>query len=52
MKKSRLNKCNFILNNTKIINFDDVPEETMKEINQIWPDISDHPYRILIIGGS
>ena len=35
----------------KIINFDDVTEENIKEHNPNWPQIPDHPYRILIIGG-
>ena len=36
----------------KVINFDDVVKENIKEHNPNWPQISDHPYRILIIGGS
>ena len=39
-------------NNTKMINFDDVTKENIKEENANWPQISDHPYRILIIGAS
>ena len=35
-----------------MINFDDVVKENMKEHNQNWPQSPDHPYRILIIGGS
>ena len=35
-----------------MINFDDVTKENVKEHNPNWPQISDHPYRILIIGGS
>ena len=35
-----------------MIKFDDVPKENIKEHNSNWPKISDHPYRILIIGGS
>ena len=34
-----------------MINFD-VVKENIKEHNPNWPQISDHPYRILIIGGS
>ena len=34
----------------KIINFDDVTKENIKEHNPNWPQICDHPYRILIIG--
>ena len=36
----------------KMINFDDVIEESIKEHNTNGPKISDHPYRILIIGSS
>ena len=36
----------------KMINFDDVIEEEAKERNPNWPQIPDHPYGILIIGGS
>ena len=35
-----------------MINFDDVTKENIKEHNPNWPQISDHPYRILMIGGS
>ena len=35
----------------KMINFDDVTKENIKEYNPNWPQIPDHPYRILIIGG-
>ena len=33
-------------------NFDDVIKEETKEHNPNRPEIPDHPYRILIIGGS
>ena len=36
----------------KINNFDDVTKENVKEHNSNWLQISDHPYRMLIIGGS
>ena len=36
----------------KMINFDDVIKENTKEHNPNWPQIPDHPYRILITGGS
>ena len=36
----------------KMINFDDVIEESIKEHNTNGPKISDHPYRILITGSS
>ena len=35
-----------------MLNFDDVTKENIKENNQNWPQIPDHPYRILIIGVS
>ena len=35
-----------------MINFDDVTIENIKEQNPNWPQIPDHLYRILIIGGS
>ena len=35
-----------------MVNFDDVNKETIKEYNPNWPQIPDHPYRILVIGGS
>ena len=34
-----------------MINFDDVVKEHIKEHNQNWPRIHDHPYRTLMIGG-
>ena len=35
-----------------MINIDDVKKEIIKKHNLSSPQISDHPYRILIIGGS
>ena len=35
-----------------MINLDSITNENNKEHNENWPYISDHPYRILIIGGS
>ena len=35
-----------------MINFDDYANENITEHNSKWPYIPDHPYRILIIGGS
>ena len=35
-----------------MINFDEYKNENKKEQNLNWPNIPDHPYRILIIGGS
>ena len=39
-------------NNTKMINFDDITRENIKEDNPNWPQIPDYQYRILIIGSS
>ena len=36
----------------KMINFDDVKKEETNEHHPNWLEIPDHPYRILIIGGS
>ena len=33
-------------------NFDDAINQNIKEHNPNWPEIPDHPYRILINGGS
>ena len=35
-----------------MINFDDYTNENKRKHNFNWPYIPDHPYRILIIGGS
>ena len=35
-----------------MLNLDDITNESHKELNKKWPFIPDHPYRILIIGGS
>ena len=35
-----------------MINLDSITNESNKEHNEKWPFIPDHPYRILIIGGS
>ena len=36
----------------EIINLDSITNENNKKHNEKWPYIPDHPYRILIIGGS
>ena len=36
----------------KMINFDDATKESIKEHNPNWQQIPDHPYIILITGGS
>ena len=33
-------------------NFDDIVNKTKTKHNKNWPYIQDHPYRMLIIGGS
>ena len=38
--------------NIKMINFDNYFNENKTEHNKNWPYIPDHPYRILMIGGS
>ena len=35
-----------------MINFDDYTNKNIIEPNSKWPYIPDHPYRILIVGGS
>ena len=35
-----------------MINFDNVTKENIKEHNPNWSQVPDHPYRILITGGS
>ena len=35
-----------------MFNFDFITKEDMKEHNPNWPAIADHPYEILIVGGS
>ena len=35
-----------------MFNFDYITDKDIKEHNPKLPDISDHPYRILIVGGS
>ena len=35
-----------------MINIDTVIKESIKEHNLNWPPVTDHPHRILIIGGS
>ena len=35
-----------------MINFDDYVNENKIKNNKNWPYIQDHPYRILIVGGS
>ena len=38
--------------NIKMMNFDNYVNENKNTHNKNWPYIPDHPYRIIIIGGS
>ena len=51
-EKQEIKWSNIIKRYKKMINFDDVIKEKKKEHNPYWLQIPDHPYRILIIGGS
>ena len=42
--------CHFI--HYKEINLDSITNENNKKHNEKWPEIPDHSYRVLIIGGS
>ena len=35
-----------------MINLDNIPNKNNKKDNEKWPYIPDHPYRMLVIGGS
>ena len=35
-----------------MFNFDYITKEDIKQHNPKWPESLDHPYRILIVGGS
>ena len=35
-----------------MINFDEVAKKNINEHNSNWPQIPDHPYRLLIVKGS
>ena len=50
-KKEKI-KCNNIIKNKKMFNFDYITKEDIKKHNPNWPKIPDHPYRILIAWGS
>ena len=45
-------KRNNIIKQYKMFNLDYITKEDIKEHNPTWPEIADHPYRILIAGGS
>ena len=52
MWKWNANSKRLILWNITMINFGDYVNENKTEYNENWPYIPDHPYRMLIIGGS
>ena len=53
MSEKEETKCNNTIKRyKKMIDFDDVTKENLKEHNPNWPQISHHPHRRLMIGGS
>ena len=51
VKKNRLN-VTIEQNNIKMINSVYITKENIKQHKPNWPQIPDHPYKLLIIGGS
>ena len=51
-REKKEDKCNNIKSNTKMINVDDVTKENIEEHDPNLPQITNHPYRILITGCS
>ena len=55
-KKEEIKWNNIVKKNkqskTKMINFDVVTKDNIKEHIPNWPQIPDHPYKVLIIGVS
>ena len=51
LKNKTLNVTTY-WSNSKMANFDYITKEKSNEHNEDCPQISDHSYRILIIGGS
>ena len=52
MSEKEETKCNNTIKRyKKMIDFDDVTKENLKEHNPNWPQISHHPHRTLMIGG-
>ena len=45
-------KCIKILKRSKMINFEDITKESIKEHNPNWSQMPDDPHKILINGGS
>ena len=52
LEREEIQCYNVIKRYKKMVNFDDVTKENIKEHNPNWPQISYHPYRILIISCS
>ena len=50
ISKVKLSKVKY--SKYKMINFDNYTDENKTEHNLDWPYMPDHPYRILIVGGS
>ena len=51
-EKEEIKCSNIIKQYQKMINYDDVTKENLKEHNPNWPPILDYTYTILGIGGS
>ena len=51
-KKDEIKFINIIKQHEKMITFDDVTKENIKEHNLNWSQIPDHKYRILMNGVS
>ena len=45
-------KYNKIIKQQKMFNFDYITKEDIKKHNLKWPEIHDHPYKMIIVGGS
>ena len=50
--KNGINTLAYGHKDIKMINLDSITNENNKKHNEKWPYIPDHPYRIIIIGGS
>ena len=52
LKNSFLYHKYTFLQYTKMFDLDDITNENNADHNKKWPYIPDHPYRMLIVGGS
>ena len=52
MKLKNIKWNNITKRDGKIVSFDDVTKENIEGHKPNWPEIREHPYRILIIGDS